>query len=152
MGARIVSSEPTIRLAHVAVLAIRYASIEVFPKESLGWLVGSHEGRTWRVDAAIPTQVVKSRSCWGVDYHEGSRQAEDLVLDESTIGDFHSHPNHAATASTTDRGDMMKRDGWCFVIASIYPSRRAAHNFGFRFSGYVMDGSVRRAKIEFEGE
>lgn len=142
-------SGPVIHIAGSALLAIRYACVEVYPKEAFGWLVGYYEGGdVWMVEAAIPTQVVHYRSHTNLVLHDDSHQAFESVLEDHAVGDFHSHPNGSSTMSQIDREDMLEQEpDHCYIVASVYPSKRL--QFGFKLSGYaVVDGKVRRAKIK----
>ena len=143
---------PRIFVPEHAELAIRYACVEVFPRESFGWLVGLYPAEnTWHVQAAVPTQIVSGRSRWHVEAHDDSERAQDLVIDDHTIGDFHSHPNGEGCApSHHDREDMLSTepDGKCFLIAAIHPSRKHPAGFHIKLGGYVvLNGRIRRATI-----
>lgn len=139
---------PVIHLAPSAIIAVKYACVEVYPKEAFGWLVGYYEGNNvWNVEAAIPTQVIHYRSHAGLVTHDDSHQAFDSVLEDHAVGDFHSHPNGSSTMSETDREDMLEQEpDLCYIVASVYPSKQKA--FAFQLAGYaVLDGRIRRAEL-----
>lgn len=141
-------AKPVIHLSPAAVVAIRYACVEVYPKESFGWLVGYYEGHNvWNVEAAIPTQVVHFRSPAVLETHDRSHQAFETVLEDYAVGDFHSHPNGSPTMSAIDKEDMLENEpDQCYVVASVYPSK--SRSFTFQLAGYaVLDGRIRRAEI-----
>lgn len=141
---------PTIVVPDFVRTVIHYAAVEVYPKESFGWLIGEYLGANrWVVSAAIPIQVVNGRSVGHVDTHVLAEEALELVLEDHVIGDFHSHTSCPVALSKCDRADILDSRDWCFIVAGIKNSARHSAQFSLRLGGYAVVGKhIRRAVIE----
>lgn len=136
-------------LGESAWLAIRFSCVEIYPKEAFGWLLGRNENNIWIIDTVAVPQLIDTRGKDLVISHDISdqtwehfKEAKDLV-----IGDFHSHPDGASTASKADRENMIELDdGHCFLIVSTWINKKK--KMSFNLSGYIhLDGKVKVAKV-----
>lgn len=141
---------PVIVVPDFVRTVIHYAAVEVYPKESFGWLVGEYLGANrWVVSAAIPVQVVKGRSVGHVATHALTEEALELVLEDHVIGDFHSHTVCPIALSECDRADILDKRDWCFIVAGVKNSARHSAQFSLKLGGYAVVGKhIRRAVIE----
>ncbi len=94
---------------------------ETYPDEACGLLIGTQRG-----NEALVAQVVRGRNInverphdrYEVDpqdFLDAIREAERTDLD--IIGVWHSHPDHPACPSETDRSSAW--EGWSYLIASV---------------------------------
>lgn len=94
---------------------------QAFPNEGCGFLYGKEEGSVRQITAfraVSNTQPGDKRKRFLIspkDYVEAERHAATIGLD--LIGIYHSHPNHPAIASETDR--QSAQPFFSYVIVSI---------------------------------
>ncbi len=92
-----------------------------YPKETCGLLIGKRSESLVVVYQAVEARNLSSARVhdrYEVDPHDflvADRQASADGLD--IVGIWHSHPDHPAQPSETDRAAAWK--GWSYVIASI---------------------------------
>ena len=92
-----------------------------YPDETCGVLLGRAEGERCTVLADYPARNLnheRSRDRFELDPHD-YLAAEDAasVAGTAVLGIWHSHPDHPARPSETDR--EMAWPGWSYVILSV---------------------------------
>lgn len=145
-----------IHISSVAALTMKAAAIEVFPRETIGLLLGWTAGEDSFVVAAYPQQDAY-RTAWSVKTFDSEFSLVDW-FDSALIGDFHSHPNTWPTLSRirdsgreADEWELLNlphsHDGFVALILGIWPKKRAP-GWAFRWSAYTVEnGQVIRAKL-----
>ncbi|HEU0203336.1 MAG TPA: M67 family metallopeptidase [Burkholderiaceae bacterium] len=92
-----------------------------YPNETCGLLLGRREGATGkvaRVRQARNVVAARARDRFELDPADFlAADTEARQLGEEIVGIWHSHPDHPATPSETDRAAAWP--GWCYVIASV---------------------------------
>jgi len=93
-----------------------------FPNEVCGVLIGKMEKNTFKISSFIACKNLnKERS---VDRYEldpkDYKNADQIAKEQSMdiIGIYHSHPNHPAIASDTDK--LFAQERFIYLIYSIY--------------------------------
>jgi proteasome lid subunit RPN8/RPN11 len=92
-----------------------------YPHETCGLLLGRSEGRAVRVErlhAARNLNAQRAHDRYELDPHDFLRAdeaARAAALD--IVGVWHSHPDHPARPSETDRAAAW--EGWSYLIASV---------------------------------
>lgn len=117
---------------------------EGYPNETCGLLIGKHNADAIEVhDVTAARNLNRERAH---DRFELDPQAF-LAADEEAraaglelVGCWHSHPDHAARPSETDR--QFAWDGWSYIIASVtregVQELRSFHFDGKRFSEQMI--------------
>ncbi len=99
-----------------------------YPREACGLLVGRQEpGRVWieRVVSAPNLNTERARDRYELD--PGTLMRTDAAArDEGLeiVGIWHSHPDHPAMPSETDR--VQAWEGWSYVIVAVRDGRTEA--------------------------
>jgi proteasome lid subunit RPN8/RPN11 len=108
---------PEIFLSPTAFLGMSVAAVEVYPKETVGILIGIRGGDKIWVEYAVPIQTAKRDE----DSVSWKRHVEDRIkrfMTGSTnleiVGSFHSHPwaDHKALFKGMNRLSEADREGW----------------------------------------
>lgn len=90
-----------------------------YPHECCGLLAGSGD----RITAAYPVDNVEKDRRHDrfvldpIGYMEADRRAAEAGL--SILGVYHSHPDHPARPSETDRGHAAPWEGYVWIIVSV---------------------------------
>ena len=96
-----------LRLAAEAAESIRTHAQRDYPHECCGLMVGRREADCWRVEYARPAGNLNTERAGdrfdldSRDFMRIDREARERGLD--IVGVYHSHPDHPARASDTDR-------------------------------------------------
>ncbi len=102
-------------------------ALETFPEECCGFMFGSFDNDKVMVDSV---QVVKNNHpdfrsrrflISPEDYMNAEKYADENSL--SLVGVYHSHPNHPALPSETDR--LAAMPGFTYLIYSIMDGKAA---------------------------
>jgi proteasome lid subunit RPN8/RPN11 len=94
---------------------------QTFPNECCGFMFGREEGADRYVTTARPVENAregdkrKRFEISSIDYMHAEQYAEQKNL--SLLGIYHSHPNHPAIASETDR--LAAQPFFSYVIISV---------------------------------
>jgi len=92
-----------------------------YPDETCGLLVGrTHLGRTETLRATRAKNLNQARARDRYDLDPADFLAADLAAREAgleIVGVWHSHPDHPAEPSETDRAAAW--EGWSYVIAEV---------------------------------
>ena len=92
-----------------------------YPYETCGLLLGRSDGTASRVEAARQARnlvVERARDRFELDPEDflaADREANQLGLE--IVGVWHSHPDHPARPSETDR--ELAWSGWSYLIVSV---------------------------------
>ncbi len=98
-----------------------------YPLETCGLLIGKQDGSQVQVMRAVSARNLNTERA-----HDRYELApEDLLAADETaqaegleiVGIWHSHPDHPARPSETDR--VQAWQGWSYVILSVYQGRVA---------------------------
>ena len=95
-----------------------------YPHETCGLLIGTYstkETRVARVTQARNLNTTRPRDRYELDpldFLAAQRTAQSVGLE--VVGVWHSHPNHPARPSETDRADAWPE--WSYVIAAVTQS------------------------------
>jgi proteasome lid subunit RPN8/RPN11 len=99
-----------------------------YPEETCGLLVGRQEkGRAETVRATLARNLNRDRAQDRYELDPADFLAADLAAREAKleiVGVWHSHPDHPAEPSETDRAAAW--EGWSYVIAEVTSSGVAA--------------------------
>ncbi len=113
-------------MLHLATpLRDRLADLTVadYPREACGLLVGRLQPDATHVRQVFPVRnlnVERARDRYELDPDEHARVAAAARLEGlDIVGVWHSHPDHPARPSETDRAAAW--EGWSYVIASVSP-------------------------------
>ncbi|MCZ6596774.1 MAG: M67 family metallopeptidase [Planctomycetota bacterium] len=116
-------SQPGIRLPATALEALRGWAAEGYPHEACGLLIGEpgREGAEAEVIRAVRARnrnAERARDRYDLDpidqlAAEKAARAEGLEV----VGIWHSHPDHPARPSETDREAAW--EGWSYVIIAV---------------------------------
>jgi proteasome lid subunit RPN8/RPN11 len=106
-----------------SALRERLAELTVaeYPREACGLLVGRGDGRAVRVERVLGLRnldVERARDRFVLD-PDGHARVQDAARREGldVVGVWHSHPDHPARPSETDREAAW--EGWSYLIASV---------------------------------
>ncbi len=92
-----------------------------YPEETCGLLIGrSHLGRTEAARATHARNLARERARDRYDLDPQDYLAADVAAREAgleIVGVWHSHPDHPAEPSETDR--MAAWEGWSYVIVEV---------------------------------
>lgn len=101
--------------------AIRAHAAEGYPHEVVGILAGEREGERARVSAAVPLvneHADSPRNRYVVSGLTLMRAEQKIEAEGGTVlGYYHSHPDHPAVASVTDRDNALPN--LSYVIVSV---------------------------------
>lgn len=92
-----------------------------YPHEGCGLLLGRRDGRETRVVAVRPARNIRTERARDryeidpADYLAAETAASDAGIE--VVGIWHSHPDHPARPSPTDRESAWA--GWSYVIAAV---------------------------------
>jgi proteasome lid subunit RPN8/RPN11 len=115
-----------------------------YPRESCGLLIGSQQGAlidVVRLRLAHNLDTARARDRYELDpadHLAADAEARSLGLD--VVGVWHSHPDHPARPSETDRERAWS--GWSYVIVSV--AREGMRNVR---SWRLCDGKFREEKV-----
>ena len=110
-----------------------------YPYEGCGLLIGERTGRAWlvrEVTRATNLNVERAHDRYELDPADLLR-AEDRAssIGAEVLGVWHTHPDHPAEPSETDRAAAW--EGWSYVIVSVRHGR--VHSIrSWRLSGDVF--------------
>lgn len=111
-----------------------------YPEETCGLLVGrNHLGRTETARATLAKNLNRERARDRYELAPADFLAADLAAREAgleIVGVWHSHPDHPAEPSETDRAAAW--EGWSYVIVEVTRVGVAAMR-SWRFSGQRFD-------------
>lgn len=133
------------------------AAAEVFPQETIGFLIGDRQ-----IESAIPVQLAE-RFEDGVRLTRKATARMMDVLGDSIIGDFHSHPNSPPSLSRmyqfrnsrekqwsdewSMKNDLFSVDGFISLVVSIWPGERTWRTM---WAAYWLDGErIRRGRLKW---
>lgn len=92
-----------------------------YPLETCGLLIGRRNGGETEVaDVAAARNAIPERACDRFELHpEDFLKADEAARSRglSIVGIWHSHPDHPARPSATDRAHAW--EGWSYLIASV---------------------------------
>ena len=118
----------TVRIPQDAIDAMEKHSLDCYPEEMCGLLVGNFAEN--RVERFVPcTNIAKSARVYTIDPKEHLRaelEAEKDGLD--VIGSAHSHTHSPAYPSPTDVAQAPD-PGWHYVIVSLETGKAAPRSF-----------------------
>lgn len=112
-----VKKAPEIFLSPTAFLGISVAAVEVYPKETVGILIGIRGGEKIWIEYAVPIQTARRDE----ESVRWKRHVEDRIKGFMTgctnleiVGSFHSHPwaDHETLFKGMNRLSDADRDGW----------------------------------------
>lgn len=114
---------PMLRLPPALDAQMRAAALAAYPHEACGLLLGDDTGgetRVARLHAARNTRHDRPQDRFALDprdYLAAEETARRLAL--AVVGVWHSHPDHPARPSATDR--EFAWPGWSYPIVSVSP-------------------------------
>jgi proteasome lid subunit RPN8/RPN11 len=123
---------------------IRRHGEETYPHECCGVLLGTIDGDTRQVLAAVRcgnTRTDSPQNRYSIDPHElvrVQREARERQLE--IIGFYHSHPDHPARWSPTDF-DEAHWIGCSYVITSVEKGQAALTN------SFALTGTMEEDKV-----
>jgi len=115
----------TLRLADEAAGVIRAHAERDYPHECCGVMVGRRYAGAWEVEYACPARNLNSERARDRylldprDFVNADREARGRGLD--IVGVYHSHPDHPARASETDRENAWP--ALAYLIVSVQGGR-----------------------------
>jgi len=139
-----------------SLLAIVSSSVEVFRKETIGYLIGFKGERKYMVQYAIPFQTADSSATHAtIDENRVARVNEILnILSEGLeyIGDFHSHTvfgENPGTVIPSDADLLSTIPGELNLICAVNFKKRTVDWHETRRG--VLAGTVGKYRIEIGG-
>jgi proteasome lid subunit RPN8/RPN11 len=145
-------------LSFPAFLTIVSSSVEVFRKETIGYLVGIKAEDKFMVEYAIPYQTAESGYVHAtVDMDRVGRINEILSKVSQGqglefVGDFHSHTvfgKSPATVVPSDTDLMSTIPGECNIICAVNMKKRAVR--WYESDRGVLSGTIGEYRIEIGG-
>lgn len=130
---------------HVLTL-MRWSAIEVFPAETVGFMLGGGPAESKVVSNVFPFQNITKRTKDEVIIDPKSDEHARDFFDDSLIGHYHSHPDEVPTLSKditdphTDFEEMEESD--IEFIISLWLNKRGL--WSFRHRAYVKIPAVTR--------
>lgn len=122
---RTAEGERALRLAREAEEAIREHAQRDYPRECCGLMVGMRAADGWRVEFTRPARNLnteRARDRYLLDprdFIRVDRESRGLGLD--IVGVYHSHPDHPAQASETDRENAWP--AFAYLIVGVRQGR-----------------------------
>ncbi|MBI2678003.1 MAG: M67 family metallopeptidase [Candidatus Koribacter versatilis] len=124
-----------LNIPHSVVHELRHHAERAYPEECCGVLLGSGDGEE--------REVVEARACGNADPDRRTRYAiapQELIATQraarerglAIVGFYHSHPDHAAEPSATDRAEAAWPEA-VYVIVSV-AAKGAAEIKAFRWA------------------
>ncbi len=98
-------------------------TVAEYPREACGLLVGREDGGVARVERVLGLRnldAARARDRFVLD-PDGHARVQEAARREGldVVGVWHSHPDHPARPSETDRAAAW--EGWSYLIASVSP-------------------------------
>jgi proteasome lid subunit RPN8/RPN11 len=110
-----------LRLPSLPTTQLTQAVVAGYPRETCGLLVGRLRDGVTEVCRAVPARnrsVQRAHDRYDLDPDDFRRADEAARADElEIVGIWHSHPDHAAEPSETDREAAW--EGWSYLIARV---------------------------------
>lgn len=116
-----------LRLAEDVAAAVREHAERDYPHECCGLLVGERRADGWEARGARPARNLNSERARDrylldpADFIRADREARALGLD--IVGIYHSHPDHPALASETDRENAWP--AFAYLIVGVRGGKAA---------------------------
>lgn len=147
------SSHLTAYLSLPSFLTIVTSSVEVFRKETIGYLIGIKAENKFIVEYAIPYQTAEATATHAtIDEDRVSRINEILnILSEELeyIGDFHSHTEYGECPGTVIPSDpdlMSTVPGELNIICAVNTKKRSVK--WYTTNRGILAGTVGAYRIE----
>ena len=139
-----------------SLLTIVSSSVEVFRKETIGYLVGFKGERKYMVEYAIPFQTAESSATHATINEDRVARVNEILslLSEGLeyIGDFHSHTvygNSPGTVIPSDADLLSTVPGELNLICAVNFKKRAVDWHETRRG--ILAGTVGKYRIEIGG-
>lgn len=126
---------PFLEITAEALEGIRRHSERDYPREACGFLLGRRSPASWRADTALASPNLAPpgvRDRFEID-PEARRAAEAVARaqDLEIVGFYHSHPDHGAHFSSTDRegseevefGEPWLPPTYAYLVVSVMGGR-----------------------------
>ena len=139
-----------------AFLTIVSSSVEVFRKETLGYLIGIKGEDKWMVEYAIPFQTTESSYAHASIDEDRVARINDILSSVSQgielIGDFHSHTvfgDSPATVIPSDTDLMSTIPGDLNIICAVNLKKRSVD--WYENERGMLVGTIGEYRIEIGG-
>jgi len=137
-------------------LTIVSSSVEVFKKETIGYLIGIKGEDKWMVEYAIPYQTAESSYAHASIDENRVTRINDILAHVSQgmelIGDFHSHTvfgDSPATVIPSDTDLMSTAPGELNIICAVNFKKRTVKWYENRRG--ILVGTIGEYRIEIGG-
>ncbi len=151
--------EPVVAyLSFPAFLTIVSSSVEVFRKETIGYLVGFKGKNKFRVEYAIPYQTAESGYVHATVDMDRVARINEILSEVSQgqglefVGDFHSHTvfgKSPATVVPSDTDLMSTIPGELNIICAVNMKKRAVR--WYESDDGILAGTIGEYRIEIGG-
>jgi proteasome lid subunit RPN8/RPN11 len=139
-----------------AFLTIVSSSVEVFRKETLGYLIGIKGEDKWKVEYAIPYQTAESSYAHASIDENRAARVNDILSSVSQaielIGDFHSHTvfgDSPATVIPSDTDLVSTIPGDLNIICAVNLKKRSVD--WHETNRGILIGTIGEYRIEIGG-
>ena len=141
-----------------AFLTIVSSSVEVFRRETIGYLIGFKSERKFMVEYAIPYQTAESGYVHATIDMERVNRINDILSKVSQgqglefVGDFHSHTvfgKSPATVVPSDTDLMSTIPGELNIICAVNMKKRAVR--WYESNEGILAGTIGEYRIEIGG-
>lgn len=139
-----------------AFLTIVSSSVEVFKRETIGYLIGIKGEDKWMVEYAIPYQTAESTYAHASIDENRVARINDILSSVSQgielIGDFHSHTifgDNPATVIPSDTDLMSTIPGDLNIICAVNKKKRSVKWHETRRG--ILIGTIGEYRIEIGG-
>lgn len=145
-------------LSFPAFLTIVSSSVEVFRKETIGYLIGIKGENKFMVEYAIPYQTAESGYVHATIDMERVNRINDILSKVSQgqglefVGDFHSHTvfgKSPATVVPSDTDLMSTIPGELNIICAVNMKKRAVR--WYQSDEGILAGTIGEYRIEIGG-
>ena len=145
-------------LSFPAFLTIVSSSVEVFRKETIGYLVGIKAEDKFMVEYAIPYQTAESGYVHATVDMERVGRINEILSKVSQgqglefVGDFHSHTvfgKSPATVVPSDTDLMSTIPGECNIICAVNMKKRSVR--WYESDRGILTGTIGEYRIEIGG-
>ena len=135
-------------IAAPVLWTMRFAAVEVYPREATGILFGETRGDEFWVHGAVPYAEPETRTRWATSADASEAKAREF-FDHRVIGSFHSHPEWNTTLSKGTPGADFEemQEGDVEVIVAVWPGKRKP--WCFREGAYtrISEAAHRRVAV-----
>jgi len=133
-----------VTLLDSAFVNIITSSIEVYKKESLGFLIGSKKKNTYIIKSSIAFQNAERKVSevilWELD-EKKVKSALNYLTGYQVVGDFHSHADEPYALSRTDKEDL-KSTGDSVSLLLVVKKRKKSDQWRYNPKTRTLEGPV----------